>query len=408
MSEQPVQLDSLDVRAREVPLRKIPGGPDKMFVQTDGNGNVLVDFADGVDEWGKSLKLDETQYEALRQEAFRRELADLEDIPTYAQFYPSSKNSGVTTTPNGNTLGRVSGETPATGDAAEHANPEVESENPAEGITGDEILDGLQLGLDVVGLIPVFGEVADLANAGISLARGDYAGAASSLLSAVPFVGYLGTAGKVGKYGAKVVSDASSKAAKETGEYAAKRVADKPSKDAAEEHIKDRLRRETNDATKAGTNKASPGAKGKGRKKLKCGEYGNFGELKKKIGKGKYDRDHIPSKAALKSRAEFLKGDKLTKEEAKTIERWGNSIAVPRQAHIDISPTYGQNLSSAAKDAADLARSARRDVEAMLKKIDEYDADGGCKKAYMKAAKRVLKDNDWFDKKLNDIINSGL
>lgn len=228
------------------------------------------------------------------------------------------------------------------------------------------------------------------------------------MLSAVPFVGYLGTAGKVGKYGAKVVSDASSKAAKETGEHAAKRVADKPSKDAAEEHIKDRLRRETNDATKAGTNKASPGAKGKGRKKLKCGEYGNFGELKKKIGKGKYDCDHIPSKAALKSRAEFLKGDKLTKEEAKTIERWGNSIAVSRQAHIDISPTYGQNLSSAAKDAADLARSARRDVEAMLKKIDEYDADGGCKKAYMKAAKRVLKDNDWFDKKLNDIINSGL
>lgn len=182
----------------------------------------------------------------------------------------------------------------------------------------------------------------------------------------------------------------------------------KPSKDAAEEHVKDRFRRETNDATKAATNKASPGAKGKGRKKLKCGEYGNFGELKKKIGKGKYDRDHIPSKAALKSRAEFLKGDKLTKEEAKSIERWGNSIAVPRQAHIDISPTYGQNLSSAAKDAADLARSARRDVEAMLKKIDEYDADGGCKKAYMKAAKRVLKDNDWFDKKLKDIIDSGL
>lgn len=134
MSEQPVQLDSLDVRAREVPLRKIPGGPDKMFVQTDGNSNVLVDFADGVDEWGKSLKLDDTQYEDLRQEAFRRELADLEDIPTYAQFYPSSKNSGVTTTPNGNTLGRVSGETPATGDAAEHASPEVESETQQKGL----------------------------------------------------------------------------------------------------------------------------------------------------------------------------------------------------------------------------------------------------------------------------------
>ena len=61
MSEQPVQLDTLVVQVHEVPLRKVPGGPDRIFVQTDGTGNVLVDFADGLDEWGKPLELNEAE-----------------------------------------------------------------------------------------------------------------------------------------------------------------------------------------------------------------------------------------------------------------------------------------------------------------------------------------------------------
>lgn len=41
----------------------------------------------------------------------------------------------------------------------------------------------------------------------------------------------------------------------------------------------------------------------------------------------------------------------------------------------------------------------------MLKQIDEYDADGGCKKAYQKAAKRVLRmTNRDFDKALLEIL----
>jgi hypothetical protein len=43
--------------------------------------------------------------------------------------------------------------------------------------------------LDVVGFVPVVGTVADLANAGISAARGDYAGAAINLVAAVPGIG---------------------------------------------------------------------------------------------------------------------------------------------------------------------------------------------------------------------------
>lgn len=42
----------------------------------------------------------------------------------------------------------------------------------------------------------------------------------------------------------------------------------------------------------------------------------------------------------------------------------------------------------------------------MLKKIDEYDADGGCKKAYEKAAHEIRqKSNADFDKSLLDVLS---
>jgi hypothetical protein len=138
---------------------------------------------------------------------------------------------------------------------------------------------------------------------------------------------------------------------------------------------------------------------------MKCGESGKYGDLKKKTGDGKFDRDHIPSKAALKARAEQLQGEPLSAAQKRAIDNAGNAIAVPRQAHIDVSPTHGQSLSDAAKDAGDLAGSAKRDVNAMLEKIDEYDEDGGCRKAYQTAAKTILqKTNADFDKMLADIL----
>ncbi|HFX1080047.1 TPA: polymorphic toxin type 15 domain-containing protein [Pseudomonas aeruginosa] len=257
MSDEPIQLDTIVVQSREVQLRKVPGGPDRMFVQADGTGNVLVDFADGKNPWGDIRDLNEAQYEELRKEAFRKELADLEDIPTYAELYPppGKGGGGASTTPNGNTQGRVNGEAPATGKSADDSNAEVESETPAEDDTGDKILDGLQLGLDVVGLIPVVGEIADLANAGISLARGDYAGAALSVVSAIPFAGWLGTAGKVGRHGAKAAAEASTKAAKEAAERAAKEAADKAAKEAAQKKAKEEAARKKASGAKANAKK---------------------------------------------------------------------------------------------------------------------------------------------------------
>ena len=61
--------------------------------------------------------------------------------------------------------------------------------------------------LDVAGLVPVIGEVADLGNAAWYAAEGDYANAALSAASAVPLAGYGASAVKAGKY-AKKATDA--------------------------------------------------------------------------------------------------------------------------------------------------------------------------------------------------------
>ena len=77
-------------------------------------------------------------------------------------------------------------------------------------------LDGLQLALDVVGLIPGLGEIADGLNCVICLARGDYAGAALSAAAMIPFAGTAATAAKVGRKVAKATDKAAdaAKAAK--------------------------------------------------------------------------------------------------------------------------------------------------------------------------------------------------
>jgi len=64
------------------------------------------------------------------------------------------------------------------------------------GITVSDVLDGVQAGLDVVGLIPGPGEIADGINAVVSLGRRDYMGAALSAAAMIPFAGWGATAAK--------------------------------------------------------------------------------------------------------------------------------------------------------------------------------------------------------------------
>ena len=77
----------------------------------------------------------------------------------------------------------------------------------------EKALDVTQIVLDVAGLIPGVGEVADLLNAGIYVARGDYTNAALSAAAAIPFIGW-------GAAGAKAVSRGMS--AVKTGQKALK------------------------------------------------------------------------------------------------------------------------------------------------------------------------------------------
>jgi RHS repeat-associated protein len=78
--------------------------------------------------------------------------------------------------------------------------------NPISFVELDGHLFGLSLSdighaaLDVVGLIPVVGEVADVANGIWYAAEGNYVDAALSMSSAIPFAGYAATAVKAGRY----------------------------------------------------------------------------------------------------------------------------------------------------------------------------------------------------------------
>jgi len=69
-------------------------------------------------------------------------------------------------------------------------------------------LDGFQTGLDLIGLVPGLGEVADGINGLISLGRGNHADAALSFAAMLPIGGQAATAAKFGKKGVEAVKKA--------------------------------------------------------------------------------------------------------------------------------------------------------------------------------------------------------
>lgn len=70
--------------------------------------------------------------------------------------------------------------------------------------TPTSVLDHIQTGLDIAGLVPGFGEIADGANALIYLGKGDQMNAAISGAAMVPLLGWAATAFKFGKKSYKV------------------------------------------------------------------------------------------------------------------------------------------------------------------------------------------------------------
>lgn len=114
----------------------------------------------------------------------------VDGFTTTTSFVPSSSNTVVTTgTPPSTTTGN-----------------ETSEEN-----TWTTILDATQFGLDIAGLVPGLGEAADLLNAGIHVARGNYGEAALSIAAMVPVLGNAATVGKLGTKATKVATKVASK-----------------------------------------------------------------------------------------------------------------------------------------------------------------------------------------------------
>jgi hypothetical protein len=92
----------------------------------------------------------------------------------------------------------------------------------------------VHIGLDVVGLIPGVGEIADGANALIYLAEGDKVNAALSAAAMIPGAGMAATGAKYAKKAAGVAVEAGAKLSKEAAEKLAKEAAEKAAKEKAE------------------------------------------------------------------------------------------------------------------------------------------------------------------------------
>ena len=144
---------------------------------------------------------------------------------------------------------------------------------------------------------------------------------------------------------------------------------------------------------------------------LKCGDCGTYEELQEKTAGGKLHRDHIPSKKALKERAEYWNGGKLSKAQAEAIEALAFTVAIPATSHRSISPTYGgRNKKNEGgkrryqNDSDNLSDAAKRDVDAMIEHLEEVDKN--CAKAYKKAVQELEEmTNDDYDEFLLNILN---
>lgn len=122
---------------------------------------------------------------------------------------------------------------------------------PSEEEVVEEFLDNVQTTLDVVGLVPGFGEPIDGINALISLGRGNYTDAALSAVAMVPVAGWGGTALKFGKKAG--ADDAAAKALKEMGEEGGGKVAREGAEEGGE-----RVARESTEEGAEATGRARP------------------------------------------------------------------------------------------------------------------------------------------------------
>ena len=134
----------------------------------------------------------------------------------YPQPGPVANTNGIIV-PKTETAAQGAGSNPSGG-------AETEAEQGWWKSWGSGVLHGA---LDIAGLLPGLGEIADLANAAIYAAEGDYANAGISAAAAIPFAGWGATAAKAGKrVGDAVDASRTAKAGAEAGAKAGRQGAE--------------------------------------------------------------------------------------------------------------------------------------------------------------------------------------
>lgn len=132
---------------------------------------------------------------------------------------------------------------------------------------------------------------------------------------------------------------------------------------------------------------------------LTCGEQDSYGKLKEKGAAPDFERDHIPSRAALLERAKQT--EPLSDAQASCVngkvKARGMAIAIPKEYHRTFSPTCGrgEDRNSDArikKDGASeesLKKARDDDCAAMQKAMDETNHP--CAAAYAAAVEQLKK-----------------
>ncbi|WP_143278024.1 hypothetical protein [Burkholderia cenocepacia] len=168
----------------------------------------------------------------------------------------------------GNTVGRLYGQTAMSRVAASAANPPVVAETAAEAGWFSQAVGYVHTGLDVLGAIPEVGAIFDGANGLIYAAEGNTAEAAISGGSVIAdLVPGLGTAGKAVKYGAKGVAKLGAKeAAEQLAKQEAKVLAEREAKQLAEQEAKQAAEQAAKKAEKEAAEKAEKEAASNGGK----------------------------------------------------------------------------------------------------------------------------------------------